>query len=248
MKSIITAEEHAALSADLQKEYAKQEEGDGYALTLEGEPPKGFTTQARLDEFRQNNIKLLKDMDTFKAADQGQKEEIANLKKQLEDGQQQQTEGKTEMEKLTDRLTRLEEANATKDQQLAERDKALAERDFESKFASVFGATHVKEHLREDALTRARRAGWDLTEDRKALTNGERDPDDPTKDLAPEAWATANLPKEFSTNRLAATTAPAVVARQPMRMPSRNCKNRGCRSSTTRPNPNRSTPPVADRS
>lgn len=197
MKSIITADEHAALSPEFQKEYSQREGGTDFVLTLEGDPPTGFSTQAKVDEFRQNNIDLLKQVDGFKATETAQKEEIANLKKQIEDGGQKAAEGQTEMEKLTARMTALENSNAQKDEALAQRDKALAERDFEANFTDVFGKVHVKEHLRTDALTRARQAGWGLTEDKKGLTNGERDADDPTKPLAPETWATKSLPKEF---------------------------------------------------
>lgn len=197
MKSIITADEHAALSADFQKEYTQREGGTDYMLSLEGDAPTGYSTAAKVDEFRQNNIDLLKQTDAFKATDAAQKQEIADLKKQLEDGGKKAAEGKTEMEQLTDRLTALEQSNAQKDEALIERDKALAERDFEQLFTGVFGATHVKDHLRTDALTRARAAGWKLTEDKKGLTNGERDADDPAKALAPEAWAAKSLPQEF---------------------------------------------------
>ena len=151
LKRTLTAEEHTALTPEMQALYAAAADGNGFTLEIEADPAVR-TLQTQIGEFRENNITLKKQMDELRSTRQPAPESAA-----LE-------------ERVAD-LTRIveDERKATQ----TERD-ARAEDRFQIRVADVGTKNGVRPEATSDMVSRAKMAGFKLTPDGTVASfNGE---------------------------------------------------------------------------
>ena len=141
LKRTLTAEEHAALTPELQALYVAAADGNGFSLEIEADPVVR-TLQTQIGEFRENNITLTQQMAELRSQRTPPPENAA-----LE-------------ERVAD-LTRIvtEEREATQ----RERD-ARAEDRFQIRVAEIGAKNGVRQEAVSDMVSRAKASGFRVVE------------------------------------------------------------------------------------
>lgn len=93
-----------ALPADVQKEYKKRETDGKFVLDVQG-----AVAQEKLAEFRQNNIKLTKDLEKFEGVDVEKYHELVGMEKDIRAGKIK--DGKTVEQIVEERVSEMKKAH-----------------------------------------------------------------------------------------------------------------------------------------
>ena len=163
LKAKITAEEHGALAEGLRAAYVQ--DGEGYKLDLAAadEPKDGAKDDAggdlksRLDEFRQNNIKLLKQLE-----EQGEQIKTLTAAKQKADDAAKAADDEklSETQKLAKRIeeltTKIDETTKTAE----DRAKELAAEKMTAQVRDAATKAGIRPAAVEDVIVRARGFGF----------------------------------------------------------------------------------------